>query len=79
VSLCRRPLAIVQNCWADEIYQDDCRAVALLSALVPRMWHEFAPLCRGGAPIPVLKNRKLRRFHRQGRRARGTPKFCFSK
>ena len=36
MSLYRRPLAIVQNCWADEIYQDDCRAVAvalLMSAL----------------------------------------------
>jgi hypothetical protein len=30
VSLCRRPLAVVQNCWGDEIYQDDCRGISLI-------------------------------------------------
>jgi len=30
VSLCRRPLAVVQNCWGDEIYQDDCRSIRLI-------------------------------------------------
>jgi hypothetical protein len=41
VSLCRRPLAIVQNCWADEIYQDDCRGISLIMSALT------------GSPLPA--------------------------